>query len=159
MAGGATAHATGGTATATGGSATSSSGSSSTDGDTSVTGLARRALDSIKKAGGSPGLEDSITSVTKAALGEPEESGYENAGGSGPQASLQTGSKLHSSSGSETSMSSLAKHALDALEGESSSAKSPSSSFNSGSGSDSLSAMARKALDSLDGKQPSSSIS
>ena len=54
VAGGATAYATGGTAHATGGSA----GFLPAGGDDSVQGLARKALDSVRRAGGSQGLEE-----------------------------------------------------------------------------------------------------
>lgn len=110
VAGGATAHATGGTAYAVGGSA----GFLPAGGDDSVQGLARKALDSVKRAGGSQGLEEQIGSVAKAALGIPETSGYEKAGGSGAQASIQTGSSLKSST-SNDDIPSLARRALDNL--------------------------------------------
>lgn len=64
--------------------------------------LARKALDSIKSAGGSPALEATVGAVAEKALGTlDDEPGYAKVGGSGAQASLQTSSSVHAKQGDD----------------------------------------------------------
>lgn len=135
-----------GGAVASAGGATASSDIKINGGEPgSIPDLASKALDSIKSAGGSPKLEDSISQVAKKALGTLGDTKYAKVGGSGAQASLQTSSSLRSGH-SDDNISSLAKSALDSLDDGKSSGR-----YGGDSHGDDLSSLAKSALRSLDG--------
>ena len=79
---------------------------------------------------------------------------YSKVGGSGPQASIQTSSKIRTTPSEGSSTSNLAKTALESLGGSSGGSNSYGTSSG---GNDSLKSLAKNALESLSGSSGSKS--